>query len=190
MRRVHRARGRPHRPQQVYSGGGTDGNPRWLPTLASPHDKATWELIATVPAALTVVSNGRLVSDRKVAGGLRTTHWSQDKPASTYLISLVAAPLVRIQDRWRDVPLSYYVYPEDSAIDVLTAPDSFETVRNAMEAAGLKPDLAEVTMRADNDIAVEGETAQQVARLLRWLEDLDDVQNVYSNADLGDATYA
>ena len=108
--------GRPHRPQQVYSGGGTDGNPRWLPTIAAPHDKATWELIATVPAALTVVSNGRLVSDRRVAGGLRTTHWSQGKPASTYLISLVAAPLVRIQDRWREVPLSYYVYPEDSAL--------------------------------------------------------------------------
>jgi aminopeptidase N len=108
--------GRPHRPQQVYSGGGTDGNPRWLPTVAAPHDKATWELIATVPAALTVVSNGRLVSDRAVAGRLRTAHWSQEKPASTYLISLVAAPLVRIQDRWRDVPLSYYVYREDSAL--------------------------------------------------------------------------
>jgi YebC/PmpR family DNA-binding regulatory protein len=81
-------------------------------------------------------------------------------------------------------------YPEDGAIDVLTAPDSFAAVRDAMAAAGLKPDLAEVTMRADNDIAVEGETAQQVARLLRWLEDLDDVQNVYSNADLGDGAYA
>jgi YebC/PmpR family DNA-binding regulatory protein len=81
-------------------------------------------------------------------------------------------------------------YPEDGAIDVLTAPESFAAVRDAMESAGLKPDLAEVTMRADNDIAVEGETAQQVAKLLRWLEDLDDVQNVYSNADLGDAAYA
>ena len=82
------------------------------------------------------------------------------------------------------------VYPEDGAIDVLTAPDALAAVRDAMEAAGLKPDLAEVTMRADNDIAVEGETAEQVVKLLRWLEDLDDVQNVYSNADLGDAAYA
>jgi aminopeptidase N len=108
--------GRPRRPQQVYSGGGTDGNPRWLPTLAAPHDKITWEMIATVPEKLTVVSNGRLVSDRKIGGGLRTSHWSQEKPASSYLISLVAAPLVRIQDRWRGVPLSYYVYAEDSAL--------------------------------------------------------------------------
>ena len=79
------------------------------------------------------------------------------------------------------------VYPEDGAIDVLTAPDAFEAVRVAMAAAGLAPDLAEVTLRADNDITVEGETAEQVRKLLRWLEDLDDVQNVYSNADLGDA---
>jgi aminopeptidase N len=109
-------KGRPHRPKQVYSGGGTDGNPRWIPTYGPPNDKATWELIATVPERLTVVSNGRLVSDRRVGHGLRTTHWSQEKPASTYLISLVAAPLVRVGDRWNDVPVDYYVYPEDSAL--------------------------------------------------------------------------
>ncbi|KAF1703429.1 YebC/PmpR family DNA-binding transcriptional regulator [Pseudoxanthomonas kaohsiungensis] len=79
------------------------------------------------------------------------------------------------------------VYPEDGAIDVLTPPDQFDAVRQAMESAGLVPGYAEVTFRADNDIAVAGETAQQVSRLLVMLEDLDDVQNVYSNADLGDA---
>src|SRR6476661_1586211 len=63
------------------------------------------------------------------------------------------------------------VYPEDGAIDVLTAPDAFEAVKAAMDGAGLKPDIAEVSLRADNDIAVSGETAQQVAKLLRWLED-------------------
>jgi YebC/PmpR family DNA-binding regulatory protein len=79
---------------------------------------------------------------------------------------------------------------DDGAIDVLTAPDAFPGVKAAMEAAGLPAAIAEVTMRADNDIAVEGETAQQVAKLLRWLEDMDDVQSVHSNADLGDAAYA
>ena len=79
------------------------------------------------------------------------------------------------------------VYPEDGAIDVVTSPEQFDAVKQAMEAAGLAPGYAEVTFRADNDIAVAGETAQQVSRLLGMLEDLDDVQNVYSNADLGDA---
>ncbi len=77
------------------------------------------------------------------------------------------------------------VYPEDGAIDVVTAPENFSTVKDAMAAAGLPPGHAEITFRADNDIVVEGETAQQVQKLLDMLEDLDDVQAVYSNADTG-----
>jgi aminopeptidase N len=116
--------GRSRRPQQVYSGGGTDGNPNWIPTYAGPNDKATWELVARVPAELTVVSNGRLVSDRAdpparargpgvARARTHTVQWRQDRPASTYLISLVAAPFKKVSERWRDVPLDYYVYPED-----------------------------------------------------------------------------
>ena len=70
---------------------------------------------------------------------------------------------------------------------MITAPDAFAAVKAAMDGAGLAPDLAEVTFRADNDIAVEGDTAEQVKKLLAWLEDMDDVQNVYANADLGHA---
>lgn len=73
---------------------------------------------------------------------------------------------------------------DDGAIDVIAAPEAFAAVKVAMEGAGLVADIAEVTMRADTDVAVTGENAQQAAKLLRWLEDLDDVQNVYSNADL------
>ena len=108
--------GRPHRPQQVYSGGGTDGNPRWLPTWGGPADKATWELAATVPANLRVVSNGRLVSDRPAPGGLHTVTWRQEKPASTYLISFAAAPFAKLTERWRGIPVEYYVYRSDSAL--------------------------------------------------------------------------
>ncbi|KLJ00149.1 YebC/PmpR family DNA-binding transcriptional regulator [Luteimonas sp. FCS-9] len=75
------------------------------------------------------------------------------------------------------------VYPEDGAIDVVTAPEDFAAVREAMAAAGLAPGHAELTFRADNDVAVDAETAQQVRKLLDLLEDLDDVQDVYSNVD-------
>jgi len=77
------------------------------------------------------------------------------------------------------------VYPDDKSIDVLTSPDAFESTRATMEKAGHAPDLAEVTFRADNNIAVAGEAAQQVSKMLAMLEDLDDVQNVYHNAELG-----
>jgi len=79
---------------------------------------------------------------------------------------------------------------DDGAIDVLTSPEAFAEVKSAMEAAGLAPGFAEITMRADNDSPVDGDTAEQVKKLLAWLEDMDDVQNVYSNADLGDGAYA
>jgi len=73
---------------------------------------------------------------------------------------------------------------DDGAIDVITAPENFGEVKAAMEAASLAPGFAEVTMHADNDIAVEGETAEQVQKLLDRLNELDDVQAVYSNAEL------
>lgn len=82
------------------------------------------------------------------------------------------------------------VYAEDGALDVLTAPETFTSVRDAMTAAGLAPALAELTFRADNDVAVTGETAVQVQKLLAWLEDLDDVQNVYCNAEFPDTSVA
>lgn len=81
-------------------------------------------------------------------------------------------------------------YPEDGLVEVLCAPESFEAVKSAMAAAGFTPIDAEVTLRAENDIKVEGDVALQVKKMLDMLEDLDDVQNVYSNADLGDAAYS
>lgn len=80
------------------------------------------------------------------------------------------------------------VTDEDGAIEVLTAPGAFEAVRDALAAAGLNPEVAEVTLRADSSIDLAGEDAQKMQKLLDVLEDLDDVQNVYHNAnvDLGE----
>ena len=75
---------------------------------------------------------------------------------------------------------------DNGVVEVLTAFESFQAVKAAIEAAGFKPDVAETTYRAENAIAVAGETGQQVGKLLGWLEDMDDVQNVYSNADIGE----
>ncbi|MES2910370.1 MAG: YebC/PmpR family DNA-binding transcriptional regulator [Pseudomonadota bacterium] len=75
---------------------------------------------------------------------------------------------------------------EDGAIEVLTPYTDFETVKNALEAAGLKPELAEVTMRADNTIEISGQEAAKMQRLLDVLEDLDDTQDVFHNADLSE----
>ena len=76
---------------------------------------------------------------------------------------------------------------DEGAIEVLTSAPDFESVRNALEAAGFKPDVAEVTMRAENMIELTGEDAARMQKLLDVLEDLDDVQAVFHNAEIDGA---
>lgn len=76
------------------------------------------------------------------------------------------------------------MWPEDGQVDVVTTPESFDAVRAAMENAGLKPDHAEVTMRAEVDVPVAPGNVEAVQGLLARLDELDDVQAVFSNADL------
>ena len=76
------------------------------------------------------------------------------------------------------------VTDDDGAIEVLTAPGDFEAVKNALEAAGLKPEVAEVAMRPENTIELAGDDAARMQKLLDMIEELDDVQEVYHNAAL------
>jgi len=107
--------GQEHRPQQIWSQGEDHNNHFWFPTYDFPNDKMTWELVATVPQQYSVVSNGRLVADRKLPGGTHSVTWRQDLPSSTYLVSLIVAPLVKVPDRWHAIPVEYYVYHADSS---------------------------------------------------------------------------
>jgi YebC/PmpR family DNA-binding regulatory protein len=73
---------------------------------------------------------------------------------------------------------------DDGSIEVLCAPTDFEAVQQALEGAALKAELAEVTMRADTPVSLSGDDAARMQKLLDVLEDLDDVQEVYHNAEL------
>ena len=72
----------------------------------------------------------------------------------------------------------------DGAVEVLCAAPLFESVKAALEAAGFKPDMAEVTMRAENTVALGGEDAQRMQKLLDVIEELDDTQAVFHNAEI------
>lgn len=73
---------------------------------------------------------------------------------------------------------------DDGSLEVLAAPEIFHTVKDAMVAANFPPEHADVTMQATTQTALDAETAEKVLRLIERLEDLDDVQNVYTNADI------
>ena len=79
---------------------------------------------------------------------------------------------------------------EDGSIEVLTPPDAYETVRDALKAAGLEPAHSDITMLATTSVALDSEQAETLTRLIDALDDLDDVQDVYSNAEYPDTEAA
>ncbi len=79
---------------------------------------------------------------------------------------------------------------EDGSIDVLTAVENFSEVHDAMRDLKLDPEQAEVTMRASTSVSLSQDDAQSMIKLLETLEDHDDVQHVYSNADISDEILA
>ncbi|MDD1612095.1 MAG: YebC/PmpR family DNA-binding transcriptional regulator [Methylococcaceae bacterium] len=79
---------------------------------------------------------------------------------------------------------------DDGSIDVMTSPEDYMAVKEALIAAGYEPDNAEITMQASTNTELEAEDAEKMLRLIDRLEDLDDVQNVYSNADISEEIIA
>ncbi|NOR80364.1 MAG: YebC/PmpR family DNA-binding transcriptional regulator, partial [Methyloprofundus sp.] len=79
---------------------------------------------------------------------------------------------------------------DDGSIDVMTSPEDYLNVKEAMIAAGFEPENSEVIMQADNLMELDVKDAEKVLRLIDALEDLDDVQSVYSNADVSDDVLA
>ncbi len=105
----------PDRPRQLWTQGETDYTHYWIPLYDYPNDKATTEIIATVPAEMTTLSNGVLLATRDNRDGTRTFHWKMAVPHSTYLISLVAGRFDKHEDKADGVPLEHYVPPGTDA---------------------------------------------------------------------------
>lgn len=105
----------PDNPRLVWSDSWPDNVHHWFPCFDYPNDKAATEIVATVKSGLKVASNGRLVGvTEDAAAGTVTYHWSQDLPHSTYLVFLAAAPYVVVRDAYKNLPVNYWVYPQDA----------------------------------------------------------------------------
>ncbi len=85
----------------------------WYPCYDFPNEKFTSEIICHVPDGMTVLSNGKLLSEEKEASGLKTVRWSQEKPHVNYLLSLIAGNFKSIEDKYKDIPIAFYTPPSD-----------------------------------------------------------------------------
>ncbi|MBK9072650.1 MAG: M1 family metallopeptidase [Myxococcales bacterium] len=103
--------GYPDKPNQIWSQGQDEDSRYWFPCFDAPHQKSTSELIVTIAAPLTALSNGELVSRTPVEGGQVTWHFRHDVPHSCYLITLAVGDFAVSRDRWGEVECTYLVEP-------------------------------------------------------------------------------
>lgn len=100
------------KPTQIWTQGETESSSVWFPTVDKPNQKTTQEIYMTVPDKYVTLSNGVLKESKKEATGLRTDHWVMDKPHAPYLFFMGVGDYAVVKDKWRNIPVDYYVEKE------------------------------------------------------------------------------
>ena len=101
--------GYPEEDTHLFTQGESHSAPHWYPNYDYPNEQSTSEVICRVPKDMTVLSNGRLVSEEiDSENGLKAVTWYQEKPHVNYLIALVAGKLKKIESKYKDIPIAFY----------------------------------------------------------------------------------
>ncbi len=120
--------GTERRSAQIWTQGEPDEHRHWFPSFDFPSDKATSEQIITADKVFTVIANGQLLEKKENADGTITWHYKMPVQHSSYLISFAIGKYVRVEEKYKDIPLGYYVYPGSEAI----VPKAFGNTKEMM----------------------------------------------------------
>lgn len=105
------------KPQQIWTQGETEWNSRWFPTIDKPNERCTQEVFVTVEDRFLTLSNGIMVHSKKNDDGTRTDQWKMNQPHAPYLFMLAIGEFAKVEDKWNDIIVDYYVereYKEDA----------------------------------------------------------------------------
>lgn len=102
----------PDKPTQIWTQGETESSSAWFPTIDKSNQKTTQEIYMTVPDKYVTLSNGILKDSQKESGNMRTDHWVMDKRHSTYLFFMGVGEYAIVKDKWRNIPVHYYIEKE------------------------------------------------------------------------------
>ena len=100
------------KPTQIWTQGETEASSAWFPTIDKPNQKTTQEIYMTVPDKYVTLSNGLMKSSTKESNGMRTDHWVMDKKHAPYLFFMGVGEYAVVKDKWRNIPVDYYVEKE------------------------------------------------------------------------------
>lgn len=101
-----------NKPRQIWTQGETESSSCWFPTFDSPNERMTQEIIMTVDTPYVTLSNGKLISSKMNNDGTHTDHWKQDLPHAPYLAMMAVGDFAIVKDKWRNIPVHYYVEKE------------------------------------------------------------------------------
>ncbi|PTR00885.1 aminopeptidase N [Mucilaginibacter yixingensis] len=102
----------PNKPIQIWTQGESESSSAWFPTIDKPNQKTTEEIAMTVPAKYVTLSNGKLISQQPNANGTRTDTWKMDLPHSPYLFMMAVGDFKIYHDKWKNIPVDYYLEPK------------------------------------------------------------------------------
>ncbi len=122
--------GLPTRSAQIWTQGEADEARHWFPSFDFPSDKATTEEYITANANEKVVGNGTFVAKTENSDGTVTNHFKMDIPFSTYLVSFVIGDYALVTEKYKEIPLGYYVYPGTESV----VPKAYGRTRDMMRA--------------------------------------------------------
>jgi len=171
----------PDKPTEIWTQGETESNSRWFPTVDKPNERCTEEIYITVENKYKTLSNGLMVGTKDNMDGTRTDHWKMDKPHAPYLFMLAVGEYSITYDKWRDVPLAYYVEPEYAADAKMIFNNTPEILEFYSTRFGVKypwPSLSQIIVRDYVSGAMENTTAIVYGEpQQRHAEDLKDNPN-------------
>ena len=101
-----------NKPRQIWTQGETQSNSKWFPTIDVPNQRCTQEMYITVGDNFKTLSNGTMLDSKKNANGTRTDHYKMTQPHAPYLFMMAIGEFAVVNDKWRDIPLKYYVEPK------------------------------------------------------------------------------
>lgn len=172
------------KPMQIWTQGETESNSFWFPTVDKPNERCTQEMYLTVENKFKTLSNGVLVSSKKNADGTRTDYWKMDKPHAPYLFMMAIGEFAVVSDKWRGIPIDYYVEPkyEAYARDIFPyTTEMLEFFSNKLDYAYPWPKYSQVVVRdyvsgamENTSAVIFGEFVQQNKRSLldnHWMNE-------------------
>jgi len=102
----------PNKPKQIWTQGETEANSAWFPTIDKPNMKTLIEIYMTVDTQYVTLSNGLMLDSKNNKNGTRTDHWKMDLPIAPYLVMMAVGNFKITHDKWRNMPVDYYVEPD------------------------------------------------------------------------------